>query len=182
PSPAWAGQAVLDYRCPAADWAGALAALDAMKSALEKADYRRQRAVLLTARALALEEIDRDASRAAVLEAVKLAPDLVPAAALAGRRLAEAGETRKARKILEKAWTLSPHPDIAEAYANLRLGDSARERLARMQKLAAKVPGQLESALAVGRAALEGRAVGAGALSLGADAARRHADGGDRGE
>ena len=157
PSPAWAGQAVLDYRCAAADWAGALAALDAMKSALEKADYRRQRAVLLTARALALEEIDRDAARAAVLEAVKLAPDLVPAAALAGRRLAEAGETRKARKILEKAWTINPHPDIAEAYANLRLGDSARERLARMQKLAAKVPGQLEGALAVARAALEGR-------------------------
>ena len=124
PAPAWAGQAVLDYRCAAADWAGALDALDHMKGALEKADYRRKRAVLLTARALALEEIDRDASRAAVLEAVKLAPDLVPAAALAGRRLAEAGEQRKARKILEKAWTINPHPDIAEAYANLRLGDS----------------------------------------------------------
>jgi HemY protein len=157
PAPAWAGQAVLDYRCAAADWAGALDALDAMKGALEKADYRRKRAVLLTARALALEEIDRDASRVAVLEAVKLAPDLVPAAALAGRRLAEAGEQRKARKILEKAWTINPHPDIAEAYANLRLGDSARERLTRMQKLAAKVPGQLEGALAVARAALDAR-------------------------
>ena len=127
---------MLDDRCAAADWAGALDALDAMKGALEKPDYRRKRAVLLTARALALDEIDRDASRAAVLEAVKLAPDLVPAAALAGRRLAEAGEQRKARKILETAWTINPHPDIAEAYANLRLGDSARERLARMQKLA----------------------------------------------
>ena len=84
PAPAWAGQAVLDYRCTAADWAGALDALDAMKGALDKPDYRRKRAVLLTARALALEEIDRDGSRAAVLEAVKLAPDLVPAAALAG--------------------------------------------------------------------------------------------------
>ncbi len=157
PAPAWAGQAVLDYRCAAADWAGALAALDAMKGALEKADYRRKRAVLLTARALALQEIDRDAARAAVLEAVKLAPDLVPAAALAGRRLAEAGEQRKARKILEKAWTINPHPDIAEAYANLRLGDSARERLARMHKLADKVPGQLEGALAVAHAALDAR-------------------------
>jgi HemY protein len=157
PAPAWAGQAVLDYRCAAADWAGALAALDAMKGALEKADYRRKRAVLLTARALALEEIDRDAARAAVLEAVKLAPDLVPAAALAGRRLAEAGEQRKARKILEKAWAINPHPDIAEAYANLRFGDSARDRLARMKKLADKVPGQLEGAIAVARAALDAR-------------------------
>ena len=141
----------------ASDWAGALAALEQMKGALEKADYRRKRAVLLTARAQALAEIDRDGSRAAVLEAVKLAPDLVPAAALAGRRLAESGELRKARKILEAAWTINPHPDIAEAYANLRLGDSARERLARMQKLADKVPGQLEGALAVARAALDAR-------------------------
>ena len=155
PAPGWAGQAVLDYRCSAADWGGALDALDHMKGALERTEYRRKRAVLLTARALALEEIDRDAARVAVLEAVKLAPDLVPAAALAGRRLAESGETRKAGKILEAAWKLNPHPDIAETYANLRLGDSARERLARMKKLADKVPGQLEGALAVSHAALD---------------------------
>jgi HemY protein len=157
PALAWAGQAVLEDRCAASDWAGALEALDAMKSALAKPDYRRKRAVLLTARAQALNEIDRDGARAAVLEAVKLAPDLVPAAALAGRRLAESNEWRKARKILETAWTINPHPDIAEAYANLRLGDSARERLTRMQKLASKVEGQLEGAIAVARAALDAR-------------------------
>ncbi len=157
PAVAWAGQAVLDYRCAAADWAGALEALDHMKGALEKPDYRRKRAVLLAARAQALENVDRDTSRALVLESVKLAPDLVPAAALAGKRLSESGEPRKARKILEAAWTINPHPDIAESYANLRLGDSARERLARMQKLAEKVPGQLEGALAVARAALDAR-------------------------
>jgi HemY protein len=157
PAAAWAGEAVLEFRCAASDWAGAIEALDAMKAALEKPDYRRKRAVLLTARAQALEDIERDTARMLVLDAVKLAPDLVPAAALAGRRLAESGEPRKARKILEAAWTINPHPDIAESYANLRLGDSARERLARMQKLAEKVPGQLEGALAVGRAALDAR-------------------------
>lgn len=157
PAVAWAGQAVLDYRCAAADWAGALDALDHMKRTLDKPDYRRKRAVLLAARAQALADIDRDTSRALVLESVKLAPDLVPAAALAGRRLAESGEPRKARKILETAWAANPHPDIAESYATLRLGDSARERLARMQKLADKVPGQLEGVLAVARAALDAR-------------------------
>ena len=157
PAPAWAGQAVLDYRCATADWTGALDALDRMKPALDKSDYRRKRAVLLTARALAIANSDRDASRAAALEAVKLAPDLVPAAALAGRRLAEAGEQRKARRILERAWAASPHPDIAEAYVHLRLGDSARERLTRIQKLAALAPGNIEGALAVARAALDAR-------------------------
>jgi HemY protein len=160
PSLTWAGQAVLDDRCAAADWAGALTALDHMKSGMEKADYRRQRAVLLTARALALETIDRDTSRALVLEAVKLAPDLVPAAALAGRRLAETGEQRKAGKILTAAWKINPHPDIAEAYANLRFGDTARARLTRMQTLAEKLPGQREGALAVAQAALDAREFG----------------------
>ena len=137
-----------------------------LAAALEKPDYRRKRAVLLTARAQALADIDRDTTRALVLDAVKLAPDLVPAAALAGRRLAESGEPRKARKILEAAWTINPHPDIAESYANLRLGDSARERLARMQKLAEKVPGQLEGALAVARAALDAREFGTARSAL----------------
>lgn len=157
PALPWAGQAVLDDRCAAADWAGALDALERMKPALAKADYRRKRAVLLTARARALDEIERDVARGLALEAVKLAPDLVPAAAMAGRRLAQAGEQRRARRILEAAWKVCPHPDIAQAYADLRLGDSARDRLTRMQRLAAMVPGQLEGALAVARAAADAR-------------------------
>src|SRR5262249_28099885 len=49
----------------------------------------------------------------------------------------------------------NPHPDLAEAYAHLRPGDSARERLTRVQSLAARAQGNAESALAVARAALE---------------------------
>ena len=157
PSVAWAGQAVLDYRCAAADWDGALGALDSMKSTLDKPAYRRQRAVLLTARAMALADSDRAGARALALEAVKLAPDLVPASALAGRLLAEGNELRRAGRVLEAAWKVSPHPDIAEAYANLRFGDSARDRLARAQKLVAKEPGGIEGALAVAHAALDAR-------------------------
>src|SRR5689334_3205736 len=67
PGVSWAGQAVLDYRCSAQDWEGALDALEHMKGSLDKSDYRRKRAVLLTARALALAEIDRDTSRSLVL-------------------------------------------------------------------------------------------------------------------
>lgn len=157
PSLGWAGQAVLEDRGASGNWSGALETLESMRKGLGKPEYRRKRAVLLTARALALDETDRDASRTDVLEAVKLAPDLVPAAALAGRRLSESNEPRKARRILERAWEASPHPDIADAYAHVRLGDSARERLGRVQKLADKVPGQIEGALAVARSALEAR-------------------------
>ena len=155
PSLGWAGQAVLEFRCATGDWAGALALLERSKGALDKATYRRQRAVLLTARALAVEDSDRDNAKAFALEAVKLAPTLVPAAAFAGRVLAEGGDRRKATRILEKAWRANPHPDLADAYAQIRFGDSARDRLARIESLAKKGPDDIESALAVARAALD---------------------------
>jgi HemY protein len=166
PAVGWAAQAALDFRCASGDWIGALAALEAMKSNLDRPVYRRQRAVLLTGRALTVEESDRDTARALALEAVKLAPDLVPAAALAGRRLAEAGELRKAGKILEAAWKANPHPDLAETYGNLRFGDSARDRRARIKRLTEKLPDHIESALALARAALDARDFAAARAAL----------------
>src|SRR3954467_12111627 len=159
PALPWAGQAVLEFRCAAGDWEGALAILEGHRSAgtIDRATYRRQRAVLLTARALGAEEENRDAARTLAVDAVKVAPDLVPAAALAGRLLAENGERRKAGRILEAAWKANPHPDLAEAHAHVRLSDSARDRLSRMPALARLAPGHAESALAVARAALDAR-------------------------
>lgn len=151
----WAGRAVLEARCAAGDWAGALALLDNHKSAIDPASYRRQRAVLLTARAQAAEETDRDSAKALALEAVKLAPALVPAAALAGRLLAESGELRKASRILNKAWLADPHPDLARAVAALRYGDAARDRLKRIEGLAGMASQNVESALALARAAID---------------------------
>ena len=159
PAPAWAAQAVLELRSIAGDWAGALDRLDRNhKSGLvEKPAFQRQRAVLLTAQALAVEPSDREQAKALALQAVRLAPTLVPAAALAGRLLARNGEWRKAARIIETAWRASPHPDLAQAYAHLRPGDSARERLTRIERLEARSPGHAEAALALARAALDAR-------------------------
>ena len=157
PSSTWASHAVLGFRCARADWSGALAILDnnLASGLIDKPTYRRQRGVLLTARALELETVDRDASHDNVMEAVKLAPTLVPAAVLAARYQSEAHQIRRAMRIVEMAWLAHPHPDLADAYAHVRLGDSARQRLVRMETLAAKAPGHPESALAVARAAID---------------------------
>ena len=58
-------------------------------------------------------------------------------------------------RIVEAAWLAQPHPDLADAYAHVKLGDSARQRLVRMETLAAKAPGHIESALAIARAAID---------------------------
>jgi HemY protein len=159
PSLAWASGAVLEFRCASGDWTGALEALERnlQHDLVARPVYRRQRAVLLTARALSLMDTERDAARSMIEEAVKLAPDLIPAVSLAGRLLAEAGEQRRAARFIERAWRANPHPDLAEVYAHLRPGDSARDRLARVQALARLAEGHLESAYAVARTAIDAR-------------------------
>ncbi|MDQ0395976.1 heme biosynthesis protein HemY [Labrys monachus] len=159
PTLPWAGTALLEFQSLEKDWAGALATLarNADHRLIDKDTARRHRAVLLAARGIEQAERDRAGARASLLEALKLAPGLVPAAVMAARLLSESNEIRKASKILEAAWRLSPHPDIAETYMNVRLGDSARDRLTRIQSLAAQAPGSPESGVALARAALAAR-------------------------
>lgn len=157
PASAWASHAVLGFRCSRGDWDGALQILenDLASGLIDPSPYKRQRGVLLTARALDLETADRDKARESAMEAVKLAPTLVPAATLAAKFLSESNQARRAMRVVETAWAAQPHPDLADAYAHLRLGDSAVQRLSRVEILAAKSPGHIEGALAVARAAID---------------------------
>ncbi len=187
PSLPWAGQAVLQLRSAAGDWAGALEMLERNRktAAADKADYKRKRAVLLTAQALSLEHSDRDNAKTFALEAVKLAPDFVPAAALAGRFLAEAGELRKASRVVRAAWKDNPHPDLASAYIHLRFGDTARERLLACEGARGRAS-RSSGKRADGRARrarcarIRRRARGAGPAHGAADTARGAPHGGDR--
>lgn len=159
PATAWAAQALFDMQCAERDWEGALASLERNRGhrLVDKRTARRQKAVLLTAQALELA--DSEPARAAPLavEAFRLADDLVPAAALAGRLLAEQDNVRRAVRLLERAWKAVPHPEIAAAYINVRPGDSTRDRLKRMKTLAARQPGAREGAVALAEAAIDAR-------------------------
>jgi len=154
----WATRALLRYQTGEGDWAGALATLTAAdKKIIDKKSARRQRAVILAARALEAEDGDPEAAKQAALEAHNIEPGLVPAAVVAGRVLTRLGEVRRAAKVLEAAWKVNPHPEIAEAYAHVRPGDSARDRLKRMETLARLKPHADEGRLALVRAAMEAR-------------------------
>ena len=172
PAPAWAGQAVLEFRCATGDWTGALDRLERnMKSGLIDRDALPAPARGAADRARARAEGDRPRPRASARARSGEARAHAGAGRGAGRRLlGEAGDLRKAARIIETAWKANPHPDLAEAYAHLRPGDSARDRLARVQTLAEKSPGNIEGALAVGarrdrRAGIRHRAPGAGAAA-----------------
>jgi HemY protein len=154
---AWAGQAVLDDRTRRGDWAGALATVDSNAAAklIDKPTANRWRAVIKTAMAEAAMERDPKGALVLAQEACRLAPTLVPAAAISGRLTAQAGDLRRASRMLEAAYAQTPHPDLAAAYLRVRHGDSSRDRLTRAQALARMAPNDPESLLTVGRAALD---------------------------
>jgi HemY protein len=157
---AWASDALFEIQCKAGDLDGALDTLAIARryNHVDKALADRRRAVLLAG--IAMKSEDAEPARALQLatEAHALAPDLVPAANIAGRMLASRGNTGKAAKILLKTWERSPHPDLATAYAFARIGDSPRDRLDRVKQLAASNPHSIESAIAVANAAIDAKA------------------------
>ncbi len=157
PTLPWAAKAMLAFTAADHDWPAVTRLLEAQRASglLDKQEANRLKAVAFTAQALDLEETDPQQAMDLAVRAHKLDPSLVPAATIAGGMLAARGYTRKAAKIIEKTWRLSPHPDLAEIYAHLRSGDSPRDRMKRLQALLAKASGGEEGAVALARAAIE---------------------------
>lgn len=157
PQLGWASGAALEARVVAGDWDAALRLLERQASTrqITREVANRRRAVLLTARAMDQLDADPTAARNTALEAVKLAPDLVPASVTAAKALVRLNDFRKAAKVLEAIWKLQPHPEVAQTYLHLRPGDSAHDRLKRARKLESLKTYNPESSLAVARAAYE---------------------------
>ena len=155
----WAGQAVLEHKTARGDWQGALATVDANIAArsLDRRTATRQRAVLQTAIAQEKTTSDPDTALQLARDALKAAPDLVPAAVVAGRLLARRGDLRKASRVVEAAWVRQPHPELAQVYLDMRPGDSTADRLARAKVLSRLKPDDIESRLTLARAALDTR-------------------------
>ncbi len=150
----WSATAVLEKHVAAQDWEGALAALDNSGNLLDRTARDRQRAVLATAIALQKEQSEPDEALRLARSAVKRAPDLVPAVVLAARLQSRQGGIRKAAKMIEAAWPLAPHPDLAKAYLDLRPGESNADRLTRARALAKLAPRDPESRMALASAAI----------------------------
>ncbi len=159
PQLTWAADATLEEKVQNGDWDSALAIVDAQKSAkqIDRDVAHRRKAVMLTGKAMALFDSQFDLAKATAIEANRLLPDFVPAAVLAARAYFRNDELRRGSKILEHVWKRSPHPEVAQAYVFARPGNSTHDRLRRAQKLQTLRSNNVESALAVARAALDAR-------------------------
>ncbi len=169
PHLAWAGKVAMENRIANGDFDGAIGLLDQQKSSksISKDVERRQRAVLLTGKAMSLLADDPQSARAAAAEANRLAPELVPAAVTLAEALNKLNDPRKALRTLEYTYKINPHPEAADLYVRSKGSDKPEDRLKRARTLAAFAPDNAESDIAIARAAL-----GAGQYGE----ARKHAE------
>jgi len=117
------------------DWTGARRTLGSkLRSGVLPRDvHRRRDAVLALSEAEAAP--NKAQAQALAIEANRLSPDLVPAAVAAARALIAQGNDRQATKVIRKAWDVTPHPDLAAAFAEIEPKETPAERLKRFQPL-----------------------------------------------
>jgi HemY protein len=139
---------LLKLQSEQADWKGARATLEAKlkAGALPKEVYRRRDAVLALQEArTVMDDAAGIEAREAAIEANKLSPDLIPAAAMAARSLIAKGEKKNAIRVLKKAWTAQPHPDLAAAFAEIEPEETPAKRVKRFKDLITARPDHDES-------------------------------------
>ncbi len=125
--------------------------------ALPPDEAARKRAVVLLERALGARGRGDKGAMKLVREAHRLAPGLTPASVMLAELLIEAGQGRKAARVLEAAWAAGAHPDLARLYLEARPSDDSIERLKRLGKLVESRPADSQSHLALARAALDAK-------------------------
>ncbi len=141
---------LLKLQADQADWKGARATLGAkLKSGTLPRDvHRRRDAVLALQEArTVIDDASSIEAREAAIEANRLSPDLIPAAAMAARSYIAKGDARNATRVLKKAWSARPHPDLAAAFAEIVPDETPSARLKRFKVLTGVNPGDAETKL-----------------------------------
>jgi len=129
---------LLRLQADKADWKGARQTLNAKLSTgtMPRDVHRRREAVLALSEAKVLLDDDADIeAQTESIEANRLSPDLIPAAVMAARSHIAQGKPRYATRVLKKAWEMSPHPDLAAAFAEIVPDETPDERLKRFGAL-----------------------------------------------
>lgn len=129
PETPWVSSALFELHSAHKNWAAAADLLTAsVKAKLIAPDVaKRRRAVLLTEQARAGDAKSRsDEALKAAQTALDLAPGFAPAALVAAKYLIEQGKTWKAAEVIETAWSVIPHPQLAALYGKARQGEGER--------------------------------------------------------
>ena len=139
---------LLRLQAEKADWAGARETLGAkLKSGTLPRDvHKRRDAVLALSEARdVLAEGQTIEARETAIQANRMSPDLIPAAIMAAQGYIGEGNSRYATRVLTKAWSVQPHPDLAAAFAEIAPDETPTERLKRFTALTRTTPDDPET-------------------------------------
>jgi HemY protein len=120
------------------DWAGARQTLNAKLKYgnLPRDIHKRRDAVLALSEAKQIfAKNQKIEAREEAILANRLSPDLIPAAVMAAHSYLEKNQKKHATRLLKKAWTVQPHPDLAAAFAMIEPNETPSERLKRFSFL-----------------------------------------------
>jgi HemY protein len=185
PDAGWAHAAMFDLSVKAHAWTEAENALDraVRRGGIPRTEGARHRAALYLVQAAAAEARGFGVeARARARRARGADGTFVPAALMCARFETEDGRTRRARRLLERAYAANPHPEIARAYLAAAEGEGealALDRLRLATRLAERAPEAVESALIAAEAALDARLWGRAGKHLDEAEARIDAASGD---
>ena len=130
------------------DWRGARKTLSAKLKygSLPKDIHKRRDAVLALSEAAEIIETDkRIDAQVTAIEANRMSPDLVPAAALVAKEYLTDDKKKNAIKVIKKAWESQPHPDLAAIYSEIYQGESSEDREKGFKLLAKMNPKHVET-------------------------------------
>ena len=130
---------LLKLQARSKDWNGARETLNAKlkHGSLPRDVHKRRDAVLALSEARKVFDADQAIeAREAAIEANRLSPDLIPAAVMAAHSYIEQDQKKYATRVIKKAWDVSPHPDLAAAYAAVEPDETPKARLKRFKALA----------------------------------------------
>ncbi|MCS6780275.1 MAG: tetratricopeptide repeat protein [Geminicoccaceae bacterium] len=157
PDAPWAVSALFELLTGAQRWSEALAVVDRLVplGLASPEEATRYRAILHHLRAVELQGERRpmDALKEE-RKALKALPGFAPAAANAARIAHRLGRDREARRLVEDAWQIAPHPELARAYADLAPMERPGERYRRFERLRARNADHVETRLALAELAL----------------------------
>ena len=157
PQAPWVLSALFDLEARAGNWREAerIVARAVAARALGEAEGRRRQAIAGLHIARMLRDAgDLGGARKAALKAQALEPGLLPATLLAVDLLGAAGKRRRALHLIEQAWQVAPHPELAAAHRRLFAGDDTHAYLQRLEHLVGANPQQDEARRALAEAAL----------------------------
>jgi HemY protein len=170
PNAVWAFETLFALQTRAGKWEAArdTLAVATRRNLLPAARAQHHRGALFYKLSLAAErEGDRRRALTLAASAQDLLPDIAAIAARHARLLITEDRRRVARRVVERAWQKTPHPELAAIWGELGGAMPALELVAWVEKLAMHNPTSPETAIARAEAALAAQLWGEARRHLG---------------